>query len=717
MSTGAEEPGRAARASRLFFWVACALLSAGEAALPASPAAGGGEGIPGWRAAGGRWRREGALLRQEAVAPVIQALVHAGKAPGKNGFRMAVEIRIDGGDTWRSAGLFFRRRDGDNLQHVYLSAAKDPSQRKLQVCRIEAGRSEYPIPEGAAFFPVEAGRWYALELRAHGKHLNAFLDGRPRLAFHDLAPGDGDVGLLTYDCRASFRNFRIEPLSTEENLFDTVPLLGPLDGKPAPPAMGYGAYIDRAAAFAKRDAGRGGIRKDEQGRPVPPYVYHAVIRDGEALTYDASYPAFHHGLFIDWFLRYWVYSGDRGFLERAKELGAWNLAHSTPEAWPYGGLPWSTFERGKPGGNVDGEALQPDKAAVMGLAYLDLHAATGEAKWLEGARRIAKTLAARQLPEGNWAFRVNPRTGAVLDRYTADVIYPVLLFEALGRVEGTGAFEAAKARALQWMLKGPVRTNAWTGFYEDVAVGARSYGNWVPLVAIRYLLEHRREDPAYGRAVAAMERYVEAKFLAYRRDRGPAVYEQTACYVPMNCHTLNFALTLGALFRATGRAVYEQAAVSAVNTATWNMDADGRTKNVNVFNEGGWRECWYSLAFSQFGLTLRFLEAFPALAPGGETHLLRCSSPVRAVAYPDTGVTYRTAGPGEEVLKLARPPVAVTAGGCAIPALDFHAGRDGAPMLEGAAPGFAFHGKSGLLCVRHRALEVSITLRPPDGHH
>jgi len=177
--------------------------------------------------------------------------------------------------------------------------------------------------------------------------------------------------------------------------------------------------------------------------------------------------------------------------------------------------------------------------------------------------------------------------------------------------------------------------------------------------------------------------------LAFRGDRGPAIYEQTACYVPMNCHTTHFAVTLAALYEATGREVYRKAAMSAVNTATWNIAPDGRTECVNIFNAGAWRSCWYSLAFSQFGLVLEFLGEFPELAPAGENHLLRHSSPVREIAYGAGSIRYRTAGPGVEILKVKARPRAVRAG-------------------EGAA--FWFDAERMLLSLRHEAPEVEILL-------
>ena len=51
---------------------------------------------------------------------------------------------------------------------------------------------------------------------------------------------------------------------------------------------------------------------------------------------------------------------------------------------------------GHGGGSQDKDALEPDKAAFLGTSYLALYDLTHDAKYLDGANAIAKTLAAHQ---------------------------------------------------------------------------------------------------------------------------------------------------------------------------------------------------------------------------------------------------------------------------------------------------------------------------------
>jgi uncharacterized protein YyaL (SSP411 family) len=106
---------------------------------------------------------------------------------------------------------------------------------------------------------------------------------------------------------------------------------------------------------------------------------------------------------------------------------------------------------------VDGDAIMTDKPAIMALAMLELAGATGDARYRQAAEAVATTLASTQLPEGNWPFRVNPKTGEVREAYTSSAIYALMLFEALGQ-GNDNRWAQARARTLKWILEGPVKT-------------------------------------------------------------------------------------------------------------------------------------------------------------------------------------------------------------------------------------------------------------------
>ena len=178
---------------------------------------------------------------------------------------------------------------------------------------------------------------------------------------------------------------------------------------------------------------------DEDGHMQMPWVYYSNLQHNgmpfpNSIDRFVSYPAFHHSLLINTFINYWEYTGDKKSLEEAVKLADWDIAHSTPGEWAYGNMPYSTFEEKKPGGFRDKNGIMPDKGAIMALAYLNLYKATKYPRFLHAAEAIAKTLSETQRSNGTWPFRVDPKTEEVIEDYTSSVIYAIMLFENLDKI-------------------------------------------------------------------------------------------------------------------------------------------------------------------------------------------------------------------------------------------------------------------------------------------
>jgi len=233
------------------------------------------------------------------------------------------------------------------------------------------------------------------------------------------------------------------------------------------PCLSYGEFITRGMRFLLEDQQhrfKGDQVTDEAGHPLPPYFRYAKLRPNgcpytePVVDRGQVYPAFHHALAIEMLISYYVYSGNPAAISRARRLADWNIAHSTPDDWLYGGLPYSTFTNGVPGGFVDGDAVMTDKPAITALAYLRLYETVGESKYPAAAKRVADTLAKNQSPEGTWPFRVNPKNGEVREPYTSSVIYAVMLFERLDALDGDDRYSENRDAALR-RLFGELREN------------------------------------------------------------------------------------------------------------------------------------------------------------------------------------------------------------------------------------------------------------------
>ena len=381
------------------------------------------------------------------------------------------------------------------------------------------------------------------------------------------------------------------------------------------PLQSYDQTIRRGIAFLLEDhlkwfKGPPATLLDEKGQAQMPWVYYSNLQQNgvpfpSSVDRFVSYPAFHHSLAIRTFVRYWKYAKDARALEQAVKLADWNIAHSTPDDWPYGNLPYSTFQAGKPGGFRDKTGLMPDKAAIMALTYLELHEASGEARFRRAAEAVARTLSRRQRPDGTWPFRVDPQTKKVIEDYTSSVIYAVMLFEKLDKISGDDRYRANRDRAWDWLLRGPIRNKDWRGFYEDIPDKPSNRTNYDCLDTIRYLLANRTETNGYLETAKELNAWVEKTFRDRIKGFEPAegIREQLACNVVMGIHSLNWASMLRKLAKATGDEKLRQRAEQTANYVTYYLQPDNRI--VVGFNYSQW---WYSCHEGVILYLLDFVE-------------------------------------------------------------------------------------------------------------
>jgi len=399
------------------------------------------------------------------------------------------------------------------------------------------------------------------------------------------------------------------------------------------PKQSYGETINRAMSFIFNDLndwfkGDPNTLYDENGQKKEIYFYYAnLAMDGQtfrgAPDNYVSYPAFHHASFINTFINWYKYSGDKKAIDRAKDLADWNIKNATPLHYPYGGMPYSTFNKGKPGGFRDGEAIMPDKAAIMALAYLNLYKETKENKYLEASLFIAKNLADNQLSEGNWPFRVDPLTREVKEGYTSSVIYQIELFDEIMGLTDKDTFKENKKKALDWLLNNPVKTAVWTGFYEDILPG-ENRTNHDCIASARYLLKHREENPEYLQMALNLNAYITdtiiskgQTFVNTNHQYAPAegIREQKSCFVTMGVHSAHWALLMADLYFATGDESYKERAVQTMNFVTYHLQPDGKILvGVDHKHEsGGWafNQFWFSCHMNSARYLMDFLELFP----------------------------------------------------------------------------------------------------------
>jgi hypothetical protein len=462
------------------------------------------------------------------------------------------------------------------------------------------------------------------------------------------------------------------------------------------------ATLRKSLAFLVRDTGRDKTILDENGKQWPPYIYHAVIDDTDTFSYRMSYPAFHHPYLIEAFLNYYNYTGDTEAMRRARELADWTIAHSTPPDWKWPRLPWSTFTEGKPGGFMDKETLQPDKTGYMGLAYARLYEVTGESRYLEAARGIADTLEKQQAKNGSWPFRVNPQTGEVYEQYTAGLMMPVAFLEKMHQITGNLDYKNAQISAWMWMLRNPLRTDNWSGFYEDIKKEDGSQVYYAPAQTIRLLLRYRHpaNEDSHMTHARRLFNWVMDGLAFVDRDMGLLLREQTSYLAATPSSTLSWIQMAAEFYLATGEEKYRATVLEGLRSVTrYGLKPDGRTHNTMLGPRiYGNKVSWYSLGSPVVRYIIQVMGCLPEVAPDGETHLLRSATEIREIRYESRRVAYRSLDGSVELLKLPAAPKSVRAGG-----------KDLAEIAGlKASDGWTYNPDSHVLVIRHSAPDVEV---------
>ena len=464
------------------------------------------------------------------------------------------------------------------------------------------------------------------------------------------------------------------------------------------PLQSYGETVERSMKylFDMEVAFAGSNRiKDESGKTRPPYLFYCSIKKG-VLTADALNWPGHFAYYTQGFLNYYVFSGNGEALSRAEELAEWNMAHSTPVDWKYGGMIYSTVSNGKLGGYSDGDAIQLDKSAIMAGAYLRLYRVTGKEQYLKAAQQIATTLAKTQQPEGNWPFRVNPQTGEVREAYTSSAICAVELFEQLDAMNRNREFDQARTKTINWLLKGPTQDMVWKGFYEDVPNSPDNRTNWDCVDTARWLIRYRDENKEYLPLALKLHDWIKNTFVDENTRFAPAhsVREQLVCNIGMIMHSLHWAVLLSELYEVTGDEKYRRDAANIASSFTYHLQANNRLHlGPDWPEETGCGHVPVNNVISIWYL-MDVFGCIPEIAP--KNHLLRYSAEIQAISYKPDVIAYTTAGPSRDVLKLAGEPEEVTVDGQALPAGD------------GVVKGWHFDEETGILRLAHDGRQVVV---------
>ncbi len=304
-----------------------------------------------------------------------------------------------------------------------------------------------------------------------------------------------------------------------------------------------------------------------------------VNEDGSRSERELAFPARHHAYFIFTFLHYHDYSGEEEWLIRACDLADWNLAHSSPADAAYPNIPYSVYEKGKPGGSADQDSTEPDKAAFLGSAYLALFEATQEKKYFAAAKAIAETLVQRQNKDGSWPFRVVPGTGEVRQEFGGAPVFYVQFFEDLLRYESDPLIQQSHQQASKLMFSRNVEKNLWGTYHEDIREKPETYLSAEPMCfTADYMFRRGKSHPEYIELGRRVMRPLEERLVhteGHAAAPAPVVSEQVGYDHMMPGHTARYCLALADLFAATGDENVRRTALSGINALTYMQSPEG----------------------------------------------------------------------------------------------------------------------------------------------
>lgn len=392
--------------------------------------------------------------------------------------------------------------------------------------------------------------------------------------------------------------------------------------------------------------------------------------------------------------KYYAYSADWKAVYSVRLLLDRVLLFHTPADWAWQNVPRTQDDT--PDGEYTDERSEPDKVCMAGLAYLKFYKIIGEKKYLDAALGIAKTVV-QHIQEGDelhspLPFRVNFKTGEVVDNYSANMIYTVILFDEIEKFlpEGEkGMYKTKRDIVRRWILKYPMINNKWSGYYEDVRTNIKNMNQQCPMETARYILQHPEIDPDYKQHIPALLHYVEERFGKVKQYGATSIKEQDSCFVEMSSHTARYAsiaakwfgVTMGPKDREEARASFAVATYSAYN----KYSKDG--KGINYVGIG-FTTPWFSDSyFDYLAHIFDGMAELPELAPDNANHIIGSNSVITRVKYSPSQIEYWTYEPdGDEILRLTFNPVVML---------------DGKPLSESQWTSGEYRGVPGILRI-HR---------------
>ena len=372
------------------------------------------------------------------------------------------------------------------------------------------------------------------------------------------------------------------------------------------------------------------------------------------------------------FRHYYPYTGDFRAIVPVRELLDRMLMFQTPDDWAWPGMVRTQDNDVQDGIYLD-ERLEPDKAAMVGIAYMDFADYTGEEKYWAMAEHIADLLL-KNIKDGTQTesplpFRVNMHTGETEDPYTSNMIFVVDFFDKmLARETSLDKTDMKEKRDLvfNWIMENPVKTGLWSGYFEDIDNNLLTNINqFSPMETARYLLDHPDVCKDYKQVVLDLLGFVKGRFGGITRYGAASIQEQDVCLYEMGSHTARYGSVLSKWAAETGCEMAKKEALATLALAEYTACNHTSKGNISVNSVGlSWAGIWNSDCY--FDYLPHFFEgmaAWPEIIPEGTDHIFSTTGMLKDVEYAAGSVKYTALDcNGTEMLKLSFKPKVLSGG-------------------------------------------------------
>jgi hypothetical protein len=306
-------------------------------------------------------------------------------------------------------------------------------------------------------------------------------------------------------------------------------------------------------------------------------------------------PAMQNGMGIISYLTYYKFTDKKEpeVLRFARYMGDYLVIESlTPDTGHYPRFPRSTgiserYPQPEDAGSQNDHPyeIQPDKGAIAGYALALLYQETGDHRYLEMAVHTAEVLVKNMQPgdatHSPWPFRVDYRSGEGRGPVSANMSFPLRLFDKLIELKHP-EFATPRAQLWKWIVDFQIRCiegeqstgNLWAQFFEDHAE-PDNRNSWSPLNLARYLLERKDAiDPEWKQHAKILIDFVNRTFTHV--VCGVAVCgEQDSDHSPWGGANTTYAAVLAMYAAETGSDEYKLVAHQAMTFALYAIEDDG----------------------------------------------------------------------------------------------------------------------------------------------